>query len=89
MSKPSQTGTRSFQLFEKLSDKRRKQLGIEDEDEYDLGMALDANTDPLISKIIAGSLIVVVIGLLVAGIVIPALTGVEGECNPILTQGRC
>lgn len=74
----------------KFTDERRKQLGIVDEDEYDLGVALEANTDPLISKIIAGSLIVVLVGLLVAGVVIPSLTDYgEGVCNPILTQGRC
>lgn len=34
---------------------RRKKLGIADnEDEYDLEMALDNNTDPIITKIIAG-----------------------------------
>lgn len=75
----------------KLSDKRRKQLGIPDEDdEYDLGVALDANTDPLITKVIAGSLILVLIGLLVVGVVVPSLTDYgEGVCNPLLTQGRC
>ena len=34
---------------------RRKKLGIaDDEDEYDLEMALDNNTDPFITKVIAG-----------------------------------
>lgn len=84
-----QEETRLFQ--KKISDKRRKQLGIaDDEDEYDLGFALDQNTDPLISKIIAGSLIVVLIGLLVAGVVIPSLTDYgEGVCSPIQNAGRC
>ena len=78
-------------LHAKISEKRRKELGIaDDEDEYDLGMALDTNTDPLISKIIAGSLIVVILGLLIVGVVIPLTTDYgEGVCNPILTQGRC
>lgn len=81
----------STALFEKISDKRRKQLGIgEDEDEYDLSVALDQNTSPLITKIIAGSLIIAIIGLLVAGIIIPATTDYgEGVCNPLLTGGRC
>ena len=75
----------------KISDKRRQQLGIMDnEDEYDLGMALRNNTDDTISKIIAGSLIVTMIALLVAGIVIPATTDYgDGVCNPMLTAGRC
>ena len=74
-----------------ISDKRRKQLGIADfEDEYDLGVAFQANTDDTITKIIAGSLIIVMIGLLIAGIVIPATTDYgEGICNPLLTAGRC
>lgn len=80
-----------IQLHEKISDKRRKQLGIgEGEDEYDLGVALNTNTDPLISKIIAGSFILVMISLLVVGVIIPYTTDYgEGVCNPILTQGRC
>jgi len=85
------TSRRSFALYEKISDKRRKQLGIgEDEDEYDLGIALDTNTDPLITKIIAGSLILVIIALLFAGVIIPVTTDYgEGVCNPLLTGGRC
>ena len=74
-----------------ISKKRREQLGIsEDEDEYDLGMALDQNTDPLITKVIAGSLILVILGLLVAGVVVPSLTDYgEGVCSPIQNGGRC
>lgn len=85
------SGLASSALFAKLSDKRRKELGVaDDEDEYDLGKALDTNTDPLITKIIAGSLILVIIGLLVAGVIIPSTTDYgEGVCNPILTAGRC
>lgn len=81
----------STTLFKKISQERRKRLGIEDgEDEYDLDFALDANTDPLISKIIAGSLIVVVIVLLAVGVIIPLTTDYgEGVCNPILNAGRC
>lgn len=81
----------SSRLSAKLSDKRKKELGVaEDEDEYDLSQALNANTDPLITKLIAGSLIVVVIGLLVVAVVIP-LTSDSGDglCNPILNSGRC
>lgn len=74
----------------RISKERRKELGIgDDEDEYDLGKALDTNTDPLITKIIAGSLIVAILGLLIAGVIIPATTDYEGACNPLLTAGRC
>ena len=78
-------------LKSEISEKRRKQLGIsDDEREYDLGVALETNTDPLITKIIAGSFILVVIALLVAGIVVPSLTDYgEGVCNPIRSGGRC
>ena len=66
-------------------------MGIPDgENEYDLGAALDINTDPFITKVIAGSLILVMLGLLVVGIVIPSVTDYgEGVCNPLLTAGRC
>jgi hypothetical protein len=66
-------------------------LGIaDDEDEYDLGVALANNTDPFITKVIAGSFILVVIALLIAGIVVPALTDYgEGVCQPLLSGGRC
>ena len=75
----------------KISKKRRQQLGIpENEQEYDLEAALDANTDSLITKIIAGSFILVVIALLVVGIVIPSATDFgEGVCSPIQNGGRC
>mmetsp|Transcript_10266 Transcript_10266/g.14509 ORF Transcript_10266/g.14509 Transcript_10266/m.14509 type:complete len:153 (-) Transcript_10266:141-599(-) len=76
---------------DKISSKRRKQLGIaDDEDEYDLGYALEQNTDDLISKIVAGSFILVIIALLVVGVVVPSLTDYgEGVCNPIQNAGRC
>lgn len=75
----------------KITKERRKQLGInDDEDEYDLYFALDNNTDPFITKLIAGSLIITIFGLLIAGVVIPSLTDYgEGVCNPLLTGGRC
>lgn len=75
----------------RFSDERRQKLGInEDDDEYDLDLALENNTDPLISKIVAGSFIVTMIGLLVVGLIIPYTTDYgEGVCNPILTSGRC
>lgn len=75
----------------KISDKRRRELGIaDDEDEYDLDVALDNSTDPFITKVIAGSLILSITALLVAGIIIPATTDYgEGVCNPLLTGGRC
>lgn len=75
----------------KISNDRRKKLGIaDDEDEYDLDIALDMSTDPFITKVIAGSLILSITALLVAGIVIPATTDYgEGVCNALLTGGRC
>ena len=74
----------------KINNQRRKQLGIaDDEDEYDLDFALENNTDPFISKVIAGSLIVTITALLVAGIVIPATTDFGDACVPLLTGGRC
>ena len=75
----------------KISKERRDQLGIgDDEDEYDLGVALNTNTDPLITKIIAGSFIAAMIVLLVVGLVIPSMTDYgDGVCNPLLTAGRC
>lgn len=73
-----------------ISEKRKKQLGIVDEREYDLGVALATNTDPLITKLIAGSFILVVMALLIAGIVVPSMTDYgEGVCNPIRSAGRC
>mmetsp|Transcript_21891 Transcript_21891/g.51896 ORF Transcript_21891/g.51896 Transcript_21891/m.51896 type:complete len:96 (+) Transcript_21891:16-303(+) len=75
----------------KMNKARRKKLGVnDDEEEYDLEMALDNSTDPLITKIIAGSLILSILALLVFGLVIPATTDYgEGVCNPLLTGGRC
>jgi hypothetical protein len=70
---------------------QQKQLGIaDDEDEYDLDVALNNNTDPGITKIIAGSFILVMIALLVVGLVIPSITDYgEGVCSPIQNGGRC
>jgi len=75
----------------RFTNQRRKQLGInEDDDEYDLEMALNNNTDPFISKVVAGSFILTMIALLVVGIVLPSITDYgDGVCNPILTAGRC
>jgi hypothetical protein len=75
----------------KINNERRKKLGIaDDEDEYDLDFALENNTDPFISKLIAGSLILSITALLVYGIIIPATTDYgEGICNALLTGGRC
>jgi len=75
----------------RISNKRRQQLGIPDsEREYDLDVALETNTDPLITKIIAGSFILVVIALLVVGVIIPSTTDFgEGVCSPIQNGGRC
>ena len=53
-----------------INQKRRKELGLGDEDrEYDLDVALSNNTDAGITKIIAGSFILVMIALLVVGLV--------------------
>jgi hypothetical protein len=90
-SKRSDVRFSSSVVLAKLSEKRKKELGVaDDEDEYDLSQALNANTDPLITKLVAGSLIVVVIGLLVVAVIIP-LTSDSGDglCNPILNSGRC
>ena len=54
------------------------------------GFALEQNTDPVITKIIAGSFILAMIALLVYGVVIPSLTEYdEGICSPIQNAGRC
>jgi len=81
----------TFLSMARISKERREELGIgDDEDEYDLYKALDTNTDPLITKIIAGSLIVAILGLLVVGVIVPLTTDYgEGVCNPLLTGGRC
>jgi hypothetical protein len=53
-----------------INKKRRKELGLPDDaDEYDLDVALNNNTDAGITKIIAGSFILVMIALLVVGLV--------------------
>jgi hypothetical protein len=60
---------RSFSL-RAINKKRRKELGLPDDaDEYDLDVALNNNTDAGITKIIAGSFIMVMIALLVVGLV--------------------
>lgn len=75
----------------KITKQRRQQLGIPDsDDEYDLEMALNTNTDPLITKIIAGSFILAVMALLIVGVVVPSITDFgEGVCSPIQNGGRC
>jgi hypothetical protein len=53
-----------------INNKRRKELGLPDDaDEYDLDVALNNNTDAGITKIVAGSFILVMIALLVVGLV--------------------
>jgi hypothetical protein len=76
---------------ERISQKRRKQLGInDDEEEYDLEFALKNNTDPLITKVVAGSLILAIFALLVVGVIVPSLTDYgDGVCSPIQNGGRC
>lgn len=73
-----------------ISPKRREELGLTDEDdEYDLGVALANNTDDTISKIIAGSLILAIASLLVVGLVIPNTTDFGQACVPSKHAGRC
>ena len=73
-----------------ISPKRREELGLTDEDdEYDLGVALANNTDDTISKIIAGSLILAIAGLLVVGLVIPNTTDFGQACVPSKHAGWC
>ncbi|GMI48239.1 hypothetical protein TrCOL_g2942 [Triparma columacea] len=74
-----------------INKKRREELGMEDDDfEYDLDQALNNNTDPFITKVIAGSLILVIFALLVVGVIIPLTAPIEGGlCSPIQNGGRC
>jgi hypothetical protein len=82
---------KSSVLFARLSDKRKKELGVaDDEDEYDLGQALNANTDPFITQLLAGSFILVILGLLTFAVIIPLSSDAgDGLCNPIMNGGRC
>ena len=75
----------------KISVNTRSKWGMNDEDEeYDLEMALDNSTDPFITKVVAGSLIVSIFTLLIVAIIIPATTDYgEGVCQPLLNGGRC
>ena len=77
--------------IDRFTKNRRQELGLPDDaDEYDLDEALRNNTDPFISKVVAGSFILTMIALLVVAIVLPSLTDYgEGVCNPLLTAGRC
>jgi hypothetical protein len=78
-------------LNARLSDKRKQELGVaDDEDEYDLGQALNANTDPFITQLLAGSFILVILGLLTFAVIIPLSSDAgDGLCNPIMNGGRC
>ena len=77
-------------LQARLSKKRQNQLGVYEDEDYDLSLALDGNTDPFITKVIAGSLIVVIFALLFVGVIQPLTAEYdEGICNPLLTAGRC
>ena len=62
---------------------QQNELGLpEDADEYDLDVALNNNTDAGITKIIAGSFILVMLALLVVGLVIPSITDYgDGVCD--------
>ena len=55
------------------SAKNAKRLGARDGEEYDLGTAMDANTDDTITKIIAGAAIVSIISGLFFGVLQPLL----------------
>lgn len=70
---------------------KQRELGLPDDaDEYDLDVALNNNTDAGITKIIAGSFILVMLALLVVGLVIPSITDYgDGVCSPIQNGGRC
>lgn len=70
---------------------QQRELGLPDDaDEYDLDVALNNNTDAGITKIIAGSFILVMIALLVVGLVLPSITDYgDGVCSPIQNGGRC
>ncbi|KAL3776809.1 hypothetical protein ACHAW5_006228 [Stephanodiscus triporus] len=60
----------SSPLLRAINQKRRRELGLPDDaDEYDLDVALNNNTDAGITKIVAGSFILVMIALLVVGLV--------------------
>ena len=61
----------------KYDSKRAAAFGAEAGEEYDLEYALAANTDDTITKIIAGAFIATVVGLLVVGVVMPALNPAE------------
>jgi hypothetical protein len=51
---------------------------------------LNNNTDAEITKIVAGSFILVMVALLVVGLVIPSITDYgDGVCSPIQNGGRC
>jgi hypothetical protein len=72
---------------------RRDQLGLgAEDDEYDLQMALDNNTDRTIVKIVAAAAFVSIVGGLVVGVLLPLLDGSqasEGFCVPAQNGGRC
>ena len=53
--------------------KNAKRLGARDGEEYDLGAAMDANTDDTITKIIAGAAIISIISGLFFGVLQPLL----------------
>ena len=55
------------------SEKNAKRLGARPGEEYDLGSAMDANTDDTITKIIAGAAIVSIITGLFFGVLQPLL----------------
>ena len=70
------------------SAKNAKRLGARDGEEYDLGTAMDANTDDTITKIIAGAAIVSIISGLFFGVLQPLLAPptIVGDDGTVYTK---
>ena len=70
------------------SAKNAKRLGARPGEEYDLGSAMDANTDDTITKIIAGAAIVSIISGLFFGVLQPLLAPptIVGDDGTVYTK---
>ena len=70
------------------SEKNAKRLGARPGEEYDLGSAMDANTDDTITKIIAGAAIVSIISGLFFGVLQPLLAPptIVGDDGTVYTK---
>ena len=68
--------------------KNAKRLGARDGEEYDLSVAMDANTDDTITKIIAGAAIVSIISGLFFGVLQPLLAPptIVGDDGTVYTK---